>query len=219
MFENPPFNPVLTIDDSEWDNKVFVNEEFKMSILRSVKEYRNHEEQKAEQKLRKAMSTLMGLELRAILSNSIENLLSFFEQFSENSSLSQKCFLEEQKHKFKNANTKSLFRVDLIVESGGLQFSDSAKVLADQINSFFLMLTKCFFMVQSPEDAQIQVVKNVFEKINSGNDSEDYVTDPANDNLPTDIIFRESFLLDKYFSWLHRHSFEITALYHCNIFP
>lgn len=186
----------LILDDSEWNNKVFVKEEFKMQILRSIKEHRNHEEQKAENKLRKAMSTLMGLELRKILSNSIENLLTFFEKFDQPVEISEQSQnISEEHPSFNTVGEKALFRIDLIVESGGLQFSDSAKMLADYINTFFIMLAKCFEMLQSPEDVGIQVVKNVFEKLKTGNDSEDYITDPTNDNLPTDIIFRICFLL------------------------
>jgi hypothetical protein len=153
-------------ENSSWDNHIYIREDFKMKILEGPKTNQTKEEILGQEKLEKTLGTLMGLRLRDILAKSIEDILGFFESYSEESShelLGSHC----NPKMLKRINTEThspIFKVELVVDNGVLKLGEIQKKLIEELNSFFLGLCQSFKNVRKPKFINIKYVKNIFEK-------------------------------------------------------
>lgn len=176
-------------ETSNWNNNLFIREDFKMKILYGIKKEQTKEEIIAEEKLEKTLGTLMGLKLRKILAKSIEDILEFFESFkNKQQKIKNSLYGINNPKILKKIETETytpIFKIDLVVDNGVLKLGEIEKKLIEELNSFFLGLCQSFKNILKPKFIKIDFVKNAFEKNIKSNIEND---DKQSKNIEMDTV-------------------------------
>jgi hypothetical protein len=152
--------------NSSWDNHIHIREDFKIKILEGPKTNQTKEELLGQEKLEKTLGTLMGLRLRELLAGSIEDILGFFEAYSEDNfkDLMGGKGSAKMLKRINNETHSPIFKVELVIDNGVLKLGEIQKKLIEELNSFFLGLCQSFKNVRKPKYVNIKYAKNIFKK-------------------------------------------------------